>query len=326
MSSSLTDLYRSGKTPKAWYFATAWLRTHYPAAAARKELARILRTWQSRPDAEEIFDRVKFYCPLNPEKPAELPADAMTLGAPQFGDARTVYRFDLLRWRPYFPADRRLLFQPGDVFENPARPTIIKARRLDGPGAENAIIFPLNTLRHFPHPHDNLPFARKEPLMFFRGKIADKPGRIAMMENYFGAPGFDLADTGHSPELRKFQAPKVSIAAHFRYKYIIVPEGNDVGSALGWVLGSNCVPVITRPRVEHWLMHSRLEPDRHYLQAAPDFSDLHDVLRRAEANPRLTAQIALEGRKYYERFLDSEREKIVALLVLQRYFAATGQC
>ena len=323
---SLTEIYRSGKTPKALYFAGAWLKSNRPGALARHELQRILRTWQDRQDAEAIAARLDFYFPLPADGKLLMPEEgSVSLHHPVIEGAHSVYLYDLRSWRKYFPAGMRLQFKAGDVFENPQVPTIIKARRLDCPGSENAIIFPLNTLRHFPHPHDAIPFSKKEPTLFFRGKIALKPGRIELVKRYYGHPGMDMADTGHSPELRQYQRPKVSIAAHFRYKYILVPEGNDVGSALGWVLGSNCVPVISKPQVEHWLMHSRLEAGRHYIEVAPDFSDLEEKLEWAESHPALCGEISEEGRRYYSQFLDSGREKIIALLILHRYFEATGQ-
>lgn len=283
----------------------------------------MLAGWESRPDADYIRYRVGFYCRL--PMGAELPAGAEPIHSLDRTRGKRVYYIDMERWLAYFPKHLRISFCPGDIYNNPAVPTVQKARRLDDAGGDNAVILPLNRVRHFPHPHDNIPFERKEPLLFFRGKIADKPLRIRFFEKWHGHTAMDLGDTSRRPVRPEWGARKVSIAAHFRYKFILVLEGNDVGSALQWVMGSNCVPVMTRPCVEHWLMHSRLQPGVHYIEIAPDFSDVADKLAWYTAHPEEAASIARASQQWYARFADRHRELLIALLTLQRYFTATGQ-
>lgn len=319
----LLDMYRSGKPVKALYYGGWLARRLVPRAWRRARLRAWLRTWQSRPDAEYIRSRVDFYCRLKPG--ARLPEEAEPIHALDRSRGKRVYYIDMERWLAYFPSHLRVAFQPGDVYENPRVPTVIKAARLDDQGRDNAVILPLNRVRHFPLPHDNIAFADKEPVLFFRGKIADKPLRIKFFERWHGTPGMDLGDTSRRPVRPEWGAQKVSIASHFRYQFILVLEGNDVGSALQWVMGSNCVPVMTRPFVEHWLMHSRLQPGVHYVEIAPDFSDVEEKIAWYRSHPAEAEAIARASREWYAQFADRGRELLIELLTLQRYFEATGQ-
>ncbi len=320
---ALLDMYRGGKPVKALYYAGWILRRLVPRSVCRLAWRRQLRTWQSRPDADYIRGRVEYYCRL--EQDTTLPDDTEDIHHPDRSRGRPVYYIDMERWLKPFPKGLRMHFTPGDVYHNPAVPTLIKARRLDEPGRERAVLLPLNRVRHFPHPHDHIPFERKRPVLFFRGKISDKPLRIRFFERWYGTPGFDLGDTSHHPVRPEWKAKKVSVAAHFPYRFILVLEGNDVGSALQWVMGSNCVPVMTRPRVEHWLMHARLEPGVHYVGIADDFSDVQEKLEWYTAHPEEARRIAEASHRWYAGFLNRRRERLIARLTLEAYFEATGQ-
>lgn len=317
------DIYRSGKPVKAVYYCSRLLRRLVPGRWRRRCLQRWLREWPEREDAEYIRRRVEHYCRLG--RGAVLPESAEGVHALDRSRGKRVYYIDMERWMAYFPSRLRVCFQPGDVYANPRVPTVIKARRLDDAGGDMAVVLPLNRVRHFPHPHDNIAFADKKPVLFFRGKIADKPLRIRFFEQWYGHEGFDLGDTSRHPLRPEWGAAKVSIASQFKYRFILVLEGNDVGSALQWVMGSNCVPVMTRPCVEHWLMHSLLIPGVHYVEIAADFSDVADKLRYYTEHPEKAEAISRASREWYAQFADKKRELLIELLTLQRYFEATGQ-
>jgi hypothetical protein len=80
-----------------------------------------------------------------------------------------------------------------------------------------------------------------------------------------------------------------------------------------------------RPQYETWFQEGLLVPDRHYIEIAPDYSDLEDKLRFYAARPDLCERIVRAGNEWVARFRDPARERLVSLLVLQRYFEATGQ-
>lgn len=320
----LREMYRSGKPVKLLYYCGWAMRKLRARPLLRRRLKRLLRDWEGRPDADYIRRRIEHYCPLKPGA-VSLPAEAEPIHRLNRSRGKRVYYIDIERWLAYFPKHLRISFVPGDVYKNPATASVIKARRLDDENPELATVMNLNRVRHFPRPHDPIPFRDKKPVLFFRGKIGDKPLRIRCFEQWHDSPLTDLGDTSRRPQRPEWGAEKISIARHFDYQYILVLEGNDVGSSLQWVMGSNCVPVMTRPKVEHWLMHSRLEPGVHYVEIADDFSDLEEKLRWYMAHPEEGEKIARASKEYYQQFLDRKRERDISLLTLARYFEATGQ-
>jgi hypothetical protein len=90
-------------------------------------------------------------------------------------------------------------------------------------------------------------------------------------------------------------------------------------------MGSNCVPVMTAPQVTHWLMHSLLVPGKHYIEVAPDFSDLDEKLRYYNAHPQEAERIAQESKLWYSQFSNRKRERLIARLTVAQYFNITGQ-
>lgn len=317
------EIYRSGKQPKITYYAAWLLRRLVPRSIRRRQMRRLLSTWHTRPDADYIRQRVEFYCRV--PRHSMLSDKAEPIHRLDKTRGKKVYYIDIERWLAYFPDSYRIDFMPDDVYTNPVVPSVIKARRLDDSHGENAVILPLNRIRHFPKPHDNIPFREKQPLLFFRGAITGKPVRQRFFKKYFGHPGIDLGDTARDFENTEWVAKEVSIAAHFNYQFILVLEGNDVSTALQWVMGSNCVPVMTRPFVEHWLMHSKLRPGVHYIEIKPDFSDVIEKINYYREHQDEADAIAAASRQWYEQFLDNKRELIISLLTLQRYFECTGQ-
>lgn len=315
----LEDLYRSGKPVRFLYYAASWLRLRIPRAWLAMRRRSLLKGWEKRPDAAEIRERRDFYCPL-PEHCDG--GDAMVTAAridPNHGSSS--YYFDLMRWLRYFPKDAKVNFVTGDVHRNPTLPSLIKARRIDDK-AGNAVILNFDRVRHFYHPHDNIPFREKRDMLIFRGDIAQKPHRETMMRRWASSTLCDLGDT--SPKRSEWTKPKMSIAEHFKYKFILAPEGHDVASSLQWIMASNCVPVMTRPTVESWLMHSRMVAERDYVEVAPDYSDLEEKLQYYIAHPDEAEAIAEASKRWAARFADRRREKIISLLVMERYLRSTG--
>lgn len=320
----IEQFYRSGKSIKLFYYVASVMRMLIPRWWLRRQRYRIMQSWWQRDDASEIADRVNFYCRLNPDKIINLGDNSQFSSALKRSQGPSSYYFDIQRWLRYFPAKLSLNFFAGDVWKNPDCPTFMKARRLDAK-QNNAVILNLDRPRHFLHPRDNIAFEKKMPKLLFRGDIHNKPHRVAFFEKYFSKESFDLGDTSKVTTNSDWTKPRINIAKHFEYQYILVLEGNDVASALQWVMGSNCVPVMAKPTVENWLMHSLLEPGKHYVEIASDFSDVEEVMNYYLAHPEKGAAIATESQRWYEQFYDKKREKIVSLLVLDKYFRATGQ-
>lgn len=102
-------------------------------------------------------------------------------------------------------------------------------------------------------------------------------------------------------------------------------EGNDVATNLKWVMSSNSVAVMPRPRIESWFMEGKLIPDYHYIEIKPDYSDLIEKLEFYIANPEKAEAIIRHAHEYVDRFRDPDRELLIARLTAGRYFRLTGQ-
>lgn len=233
------------------------------------------------------------------------------------------YYFDIGRWLKGFPGCSMVDYMTTDVWENPDAPTLMKARRLDGK-ADNCALLNLDCRRHFVRPADPVPFEEKKPVLFFRGEIDGKPHRIRFFEIWADNPLFDLGDTTVKNRSRWF-APKVKLTDHFDYQFILALEGNDLASALQWIMASNCVAVMPRPTVEGWLMHSRLVPGVHYIEISPDFSDVGEKIKHYTDHPEEAAAISRASREWARQFLDRRREGIISYLVVERFLKNTGQ-
>lgn len=311
--------YKAGKQLAFTYYLKSIFFGLIPAWMLGWYRRRLLRGWEKRPDADYLRWRRDVYCQLS--EPFALPAEATVPRnrvTPKHFHSR--YAYDAWRWLRCWPKQVRVAFQDGDVRRNPAVPTLIKARRLDCPEPQNAVVLNLDSARHFLRPKDRIPFRRKKPQLLFRGDIYDKPERIRFFEQWASHPLFDLGDTNRSHP-SQWEAPFITVADHFEYQFILALEGYDMASALQWIMASNCVPVMPRPRVEGWLMHSQLQPGVHYIEIAPDFSDVGEKIEYYTSHPEEAERISQESKKWAQQFYNRRREYLVSLLVIDKYLS-----
>lgn len=119
--------------------------------------------------------------------------------------------------------------------------------------------------------------------------------------------------------------PDKTFREHFDYKFIMALEGNDVASNLKWVMSSNSIAVMTRPTCETWFMEGKLIPDYHYIEIKDDLSDLEEKLNYYIAHPAEAEQIVEHAHEYVSQFFDAGRERLISLLVMDKYFQVTKQ-
>lgn len=294
---------------------SAWRCLVVPRFIKRLQRRVCLRGWESRPDAGEIRRRVDYYFPL--PSPFAAPPSSRPIGEIRLKDSHSRYWFDLMRYLRAYPTDIPVDFIDGDTWENPDHKVFAKARCLDRK-ASNCALLRLDALRHYMKVDDPIPFEAKEDTLFFRGEISGKPHRIRFFEMWADTPGFDLGDTSRSNPSR-WQKPAVSIPEHFRYKYILALEGNDVASSLQWICSSGCVPLMPRPTKETWLMHGAMIPGVHYIEIKPDYSDAAEKITYYNAHPDEAKAISEASREWMRQFEDPHRENIISYLVADRY-------
>ena len=173
---------------------------------------------------------------------------------------------------------------------------------------------------------DKIPITSKKNLAIFRGKIRSSRIRTKFLEMYINHPLCDCGVVGKEEGVPlEWITPKKTIREHLEYKFVFALEGNDVASNLKWIMSSNSIAVMTRPTCETWFMEGRLIPDYHYIEIKDDFSDLEEKLTNYMDNINADENIIKNAHEYVMQFRDLKREKLISLLVLEKYFKQTGQ-
>ncbi|MDE6301807.1 MAG: lipopolysaccharide biosynthesis protein [Muribaculaceae bacterium] len=324
LAQKLYFMFNSGKNPKWHYYLASYLRSVCPAEPFRRMLQRRLESAALRPDYEYMLERRDYCNRLRPGTP-------LCDGCPTIREMemtrQKVYYLDTWRYARYFNPDLRLRLLPGDIDYVPDKPSVTKSRPI-ADSADNAfsVLFKLDRVRHFIFAKNDIPFRQKSDIALFRGKIGGKDNRIRFLEKFYGHPMVDAGDvTRYNDEHPEWLRHKLTIPEQLRHKFILALEGNDVASNLKWVMSSNSVAVMPRPTCESWFMEGTLIPDHHYIEIAPDFSDLPDRLSYYIAHPDECEAIIANANAYVDRFRDEEREDLISLMVLEKYFRNTGQ-
>lgn len=263
--------------------------------------------------------RAEYYCrkPLGADDPA--PAVASEFRLPRTKPRHTGYFFPLRRLLNYFPQSVRFAYQFGDVYDDTSSPTLVKARPL---GSVNSTLLPLNAVRHFRFlDSDPTDWADKKPLLVSRNEVHRK-ARIPFMQMWFGHERTDLGQvntSGGRPDL--WLRDRLTIDQQLQYKFIACIEGNDVATNLKWVMSSNSLPVMPPPTMETWFMEGTLRGGEHYVELAPDFSNLLERMDYYLARPAEAREIIRANHAYIARFTNPRLELATALLTLKRYLS-----
>ncbi len=321
-------LIRLERDSKLVYFTKAVLRAAVPPTLCRSGLAARLDSIDERPDRDDVLARTDYCCKLRPGSAAlDLGPEALRIRDFHLPWKKQTYYFDAMEVLRYFDPDLRFRFLPGDNIRIPDTPALVKSRPIvpDDTNA-NAVLLKLNKVRHFVFADDPVPFARKSDTLLFRGNVyVEQPHRVLFFEKHFGSPSIDAGDTSKRPFRSGWAAPRMTLEEQLRYKFILSLEGNDVASNLKWVFSSNSIAVMPRPRFETWFEEGLLVPGVHYIEIAPDYSDVQEKLVFYRSRPDLCEQINAAEHAWINRFRDPVRELLVSLKVLERYFSITNE-
>ncbi|EGQ12774.1 glycosyl transferase family 90 [Prevotella pallens] len=317
----------SGKNSKLKYYITSylWVLTpHWLLSLLRKLL---LANVQQRSDWNEIKARVDYYNRLCSSKinHSVFQQKAISL-AQQQKTSQSVYYLDSFRYAKSFPLNNKWCLYPGDVTTVPSVPSIVKSRPIAGDNA-NSVLLKLDRVRHFLFVNDRISYADKLNKVVFRGLIGQfdshnlKQNRYDFVQKFFGNPLFNIGVIDKN--IPQWHTTKMTINEHLAYKFIMALEGNDVASNLKWIMSSNSIAVMPRPKYETWFMEGTLIPDYHYIEVAPDYSDLEAKIDYYIQHPHEAEAIIAHAHAHVARFRNARREYIVSQLVLSKYFETT---
>lgn len=266
-------------------------------------------------DDEILRSRVNYYNKL--DRMTLLSPNSIAIKDYKMPAKIRVYFLDSIYYLKHFDSNLRFRILPGDVIDIPVEPTLVKSRPISD-NNENSVILKLDKSRHFNFIKDETLFRDKKNMLVGRSGFYQEH-RARFYELYNEHPLCDLKKA-----TKKSDVGYLSIAAHLDYKFILALEGNDVATNLKWIMSSNSIAVMPKPKYETWFMEGKLIPDKHYICIAEDFSDLEQKLVYYIEHPEKAEEIIENAHIYIKQFKNEDIEHQISLLVLEKYFNLTN--
>lgn len=278
-------------------------------------------------ELNDIARRTDYYARLTPGTSVDT-ADSVRIGDFRYPRNEkhkfTTYFFDLYECVRCFPSECRFSYRPGDVDWTFGSPTFAKARPISD-GNSNTVLLPLNKVRHMRFIDDRRSFREKKNMLVFRNVVRLQPWRTLFLEKCIDNPICDVGQINSDASDPRFIKPYMPMEEQLGFKFIACIEGHDVATNLKWVMSSNSIAVMPRPRIESWFMEGTLIPDYHYIEIKPDYSDLTDKLDHYISHPEEAEEIIRHAHEYVRPFRDKKRELLIARMTAMRYFQLTMQ-
>ncbi len=336
MSNLLRVINRSSKkNNRLLYHITSLLDLAKPPFVKRIERKVILAKYDKLPAVEKsrVDRRVAHYNKLAPNthfdfsnaKEAVYKLSDLKIHAKFNGvRSRSNYCYDSMRLLRCYNRQLKSCFVFGDVWWVPQQPSFVKSRPINCDNT-NSVILALNHIRHFNFVYDQSSFLRKEDKLIGIS-FAKQPNRQRFLELYFGHPLCRLGSARHFDDERKvWNVEYTSIDEQLKYKFILCLEGHDVATNLKWVMSSNSVAVMPKPKFETWFMESQLVGGVHYIEIADDFSNLESQLQYYIDHPNEALKIIEQAHKHIDQFRNRRIENIISMKVVESYFKQTDQ-
>lgn len=310
------------KKTKLPYYTRHVLMSLLPRFCFEKMLPRELEKIQAH-DGEAVMARVNYYNKLSSR--FELDETAGNSGRYRLPGNPSLYYYDLKQYLRYFPSSYRFDYRFGDVTKVPPQPAFVKSRPVAPDHSnENSVVMKLDEVRHFRFVNDELTFPEKADIAIFRG-CGGQAHRDRFIENCYRMSRTDIGDVRKDARHSPVYKPFMSVSDQLRNKFIISVEGMDVATNLKWIMSSNSLCFMIRPRYETWFMEGALVPDHHFVLLRDDYADLPEKIDHYIRHPEEALYIIENARKHALQFMDLEREKLVSFLVLKKYFELAGQ-
>lgn len=302
------------KRNKIWYYVQGFSRKYFLKREAHRAIG-VLKKKFTEAELADLEDRVNYYNKTLPFARTLLNHKVKELRNPH---SPKVYFLDTYEYARYFDEHLPIDWRFGDVTEVPPVPSIVKSRPISDAN-ENSVVLNLDKVRHFVSVNDPKQFHEKKDLLIGRGAIYGHQNRIDFYQKYFHHPLCDLGQTNNEGNFG-WQKPKISLARHLDYKFILSLQGNDVATNLKWIMSSNSIAVMPKPTMETWYMEGRLRGGVHYIEIKPDYSDLEQQLSHYLAHPEECERILKNAHDFRKQFEDQAKEDLCSLLVLKKYF------
>ncbi|RZU99407.1 glycosyl transferase family 90 [Spiribacter vilamensis] len=286
----------------------------------RKRWFKCLEAHRSEGDIEDIQRRVNYYNQW--QKTARLASGAERAGDFTKGKSWAYY-IDMKRYLMAFDPSVRLFYQPGDVTRVTDQLTFLKSRPIRHDN-HTSVLLKLNRVRHYFFVNDQQPFEHKKNLLVWRGGCHQQH-RKEFVKRFCDHPLCDVGDSRQESSDEVCNKGFLGISQQLGYKFILSIEGNDVATNLKWIMASNSLCFMTKPKFETWFMEGALVAGFHYVQVSDDYSDLDSKVQYYIDHPEQAKAIVRNANNYVKPFLNEPREHLIGLLVMQKYFEKTEQ-
>tara|TARA_B110000285_G_scaffold96747_1_gene110412 strand:- start:1184 stop:2155 length:972 start_codon:yes stop_codon:yes gene_type:complete len=321
----LKRLSFKNKNNKTVYYLKNYLKLFISTKYFQKKLATELDKIKNlnTENYKQVILRFNYYNQLN--KKSVLSSNAQKLSELKLQKAHKTYYFDLNEYSKYFNQDLKGHFLFGDITKIPEEPGLVKSRPINNKNI-NSVLLKWNKIRHFTFiSKDDLPYTKKKDQLVFRAKVhSSQPQRIKFLEKHYGHPMCNIGKVNSNNLNRLWMVKRMTYLQQLQYKFILCLEGNDVASNLKWVMSSNSIAVMPKPKYETWFMEGRLIADHHYIEIKDDYSDLESKLRFFIKHPKKAELIIENANKHVNQFKDQKKEDLISVMVLDKYFKNTN--
>ncbi|MBL7003449.1 MAG: lipopolysaccharide A protein [Gammaproteobacteria bacterium] len=236
-----------------------------------------------------------------------------------------VYSLDLMEYARFFQQNYKIAYMFGDITAVPAMPSVTKSRPVSN--NENSVLMKFDKVRHFYFVNKDIDYQKKYNKLVWRGAVT-QPHRVELMEKFFNKSDLiDIGDVnrGVSCHNDKWIKPFMSINNQLQYKFILSVEGGDVATNTKWIMSSNSLCFMTKPKFETWFMEGSLIPNYHYVLIKDDYSNLEEKIDYYIDNTDEAESIIANANNFIDQFKDDKLEDWLQLKVLQRYFKLSNQ-
>ncbi|XKH60222.1 glycosyltransferase family 90 protein [Halomonas sediminis] len=233
------------------------------------------------------------------------------------------YFFDMKPLVNGFPEGLRFDYIFGDVRGVPDCPAFVKSRPICTDNS-NSVLLKLNSVRHYYFYPDKFDYDEKKPYLVWRG-ASHQPHRKFFVENFYNHPMCNVGDVHKKSLGEPWHKDVMSIKEQLKYKFILSIEGNEVATNLKWIMASNSLCFMTKPKFETWFMEGTLQAGVHYVELKDDYSDLEAKITYYREHPEEAKRIIGHANAYVAQFMDEKRERLIGLLVMRKYFEKSGQ-
>lgn len=302
------------------YYSISFIRLLFPKKYYQSRLNKRISTINDY-DIGYLRKRINYYNKL--EEGTKLSDNVINLGKFMLKKKDKTYFFDCYEYTRYFNPNLKVDYKFGDVTFVPPGPSIVKSRPIYDNNF-NSVVLNLDKVRHFTFINDKKDFRKKKDMLVGRNN-AGQDHRIKFLEMYFNHPLCNIGkinkDNNHDNLLKE----RLTIEEQLDYKFILCLEGNDVASNLKWVMSSQSLAIMPKPKYETWFMEGTLIPNYHYVQIKDDYSDLVERMEYYFRHTDEALEIIKNANHYIEQFKSKPREDLISLLVLEKYFFKTNQ-